>query len=270
MTSLNTESTVATWNIRPGSRRGPLIIAHRGDASAAPENTLAAFRQSLAIGADGVELDVRLTRDGKLVVFHDRLLDRTSNGHGWVADRTLAELQSLDVGAWFGPAFKGEAPPTLDEVFETLPRDYLINVEMKVDINGMRLIAHLVAEAVRRHQRWDSTLVASFNPMALHHLRQMGPRIARGYIWSKHHPYPIRSRWLSWLARPDWLNPATDTYSAGLQLQGRPVLAWDSDFGGDMERMVAAHLDAVVTTDPAALIQRKQELAEQPDSTALR
>ena len=270
MALLAAEERVTNWIIPAGSQRCPLIIAHRGDPSGAPENTLAAFRRALAIGADGIELDVRLTRDGQLVVFHDRRLNRTSNGHGPVDHYPLAELRSLDVGSWFSPAFKGESPPTLDEVFEALPRDYLINVEMKVIIKGIKLIAQRVAETIRRHQRRESTLVASFNPIALYYLRQIEPRIARGYIWSKYHPYPIRARWFSPLVRPHWFDPANDSYKPKLHhrfhQQGKRVLAWDVDFGGDLNQMAALRLDAVVTDDPSALIRRKQELAQRPEA----
>ncbi len=256
---------VTTWDIDPGSLPVPLIIAHRGDVKEAPENTIPAFHRALAAGADGIELDVRLTRDGRLVVFHDRYLDRTSDGHGPLNHRTFSEIRALDVGAWFSPAFRGETAPTLDEVFEALPHDYLLNVEMKVVIKGMRSIAHRVAETVRRHRRWDSTLVASFNPVALYHLRRMEPRIARGYIWSKKHPYPIRSRWLSPLVQAHWYDTADETYSLQaqrrFQRRGGRVLAWDVDFGRDLEKMAAVHLDAVVTDDLANMVGRKRDLA---------
>ena len=199
------------------------------------------------------------------MVFHDRYLDRTSNGRGPLNHRTFAEIRALDVGSWFSPAFEGETAPTLDEVFETLPRDYLLNVEMKVVIKGMRLIAHRVAETVRRHRRWGSTLVASFNPVALYHVRRLEPRIARGYIWSKTHPYPIRQRWFNPLVQAHWYDPANDTCNLkalrNLQRRGSRVLAWDLDFGGDLEMMASVHLDAVVTDDLAEMVGRKRELA---------
>ena len=219
----------------------------------------------MSAGADGLELDVRLTSDRQLVVFHDHRLDRTSNGTGRVNTATFHHVRSLDVGSWFGPAFKGQIAPTLDEVFESLPPDFLINVEMKVIINGMKLIAHLVAETVRRHQRWDSTLVASFNPVALYHLRIVEPRISRGYIWSKRHPYPIRARWFSPLVQAQWYDPANDTYSPKLHRKfrrlGQRVLAWDSDFNCDMRTMAEARLEAVVTDRLAQTVQQKRELA---------
>ena len=88
-----------------------------------------AFLLAYQSEADGVELDVRLIRDGHLIVYHDYYLGRTSQGRGPVHHYTLEEMRSLDVGSWFGPAFRGLRPPTLEEVFEALPRDYLINVE---------------------------------------------------------------------------------------------------------------------------------------------
>ena len=262
---VNISNRVTTWNIIPGSQRLPLIIAHRGDLSTAPENTLTAFQRAWDAGADGVELDVHVTRDGQLVVFHDRTLERTSNGRGPIDSCTLAEIRSLDVGSWFGPTFRGETAPTLDEVLESLPHDYLINVEMKVVIRGMKLIAHLVAQTITRHARWASTLVASFNPIALYHLRRLEPRISRGYIWSKRHPYPIRARWFSPLVQAQWYDPANDTYNLKMhrkvQRQGGRMLAWDLDFGCDLEAMASVRLDAVVTNCLAQMVGQKKELA---------
>ena len=254
------------FRIAPDPQRQTLYaLRHRGHRSVAPENTLSAFQGALAAGADGIELDVRLTRDGQLVVFHDRRLDRTSNGHGLVDHYTLAHIRSLDVGSWFSHQFKGEAAPTLDQVFEALPHDYLINVEMKVIIRRMKMIAHRVAETIRRHQRWESTLVASFNPIALFHLRRIEPQIARGYIFSRDHPYPIRSRWFAPLVKAHWYDPANNTYDPALhgkfQRKGSRVLAWDLDFGRDLERMASLRLEAVVTDDLTLMVQRKQELA---------
>ena len=153
-----------SWDFPTGARRIPLIIAHRGDVTSAPENTLPAFRSAYERGADGIELDVRLTRDRQLVVFHDRTLKRTGGRRAMVSNVTLDEVRALDVGGWFAQEFHGEQAPTLDEVFELLPRDYLINVEMKAVIDNMRFIAHRVAEAVRRHGRWGQYAGCQLQP----------------------------------------------------------------------------------------------------------
>ena len=101
-------------------------------------------------------------------------------------------------------------------MFEFLPADFLINLEMKVIMKGMRLITHQVADVIRRHARWNSTLVASFNPISLWELKTIEPRITRGYIWSRRHPFPIRSRIFSSLLRADWYDPVNDSYNLSL------------------------------------------------------
>lgn len=254
-----------TWDFAPGSRSLPLIIAHRGDSANVPENTLPAFRRAWERGADGIELDVRLTADGQLVVHHDRRLGRTNGGAGLVSNAALAEIRALDAGGWFSPKFRGQTAPTLDEVFEALPADYLINVEMKAVISGMRRIAHRVAEVIRRHGRWRSTLAASFNPISLWELRRIEPRIMRGYIWSRRHPPPIRSRCFSPLVQAHWYDPAHDSCNLRLlrrmRRRGVRTLAWDVDFGRDLERMAAVGLDAVVTDDLDALLAARRQLS---------
>ena len=253
-----------SWDFPPGARTCPLIIAHRGDVANAPENTLPAFRSAYEQGADGIELDVRLTRDQRLVVFHDRGLKRIGKRRGLVTNASFDEMRDLDVGDWFGPEFRGEPAPTLDEVFELLPSNYLINVEMKAVIDGMRTIAHRVADVIRRHQRWASTLVASFNPISLWELRKIEPRIMRGYIWSRRHPPPIRSRCFSPLVQAQWYDPAKDSYNPRLmrrmRARGVRTLAWDLDFDCDLALMAEARLDAAVTDNLGVLLRQRESL----------
>ena len=122
----------STWAAPPSQ---PEIIGHRGLLREAPENTLANFAACMELGL-GFELDVRRTKDGVLVVLHDETVDRTTNGKGKVADLSLAEVQKLDAGKWFDPAFAGQRVPTLEEVF-VLIRDRkskaLVAVDLKID-----------------------------------------------------------------------------------------------------------------------------------------
>lgn len=114
----------------------PLVVAHRGLLLQAPENTLANFRACLELRL-GFECDVQRTRDGHLLCMHDDTVDRTTNGHGAIAELTLAEIQRLDAGGWFDPKFAGERPPTIGEVFglvaEHRHRDILIAVDLKAE-----------------------------------------------------------------------------------------------------------------------------------------
>ena len=96
------------------------IVAHRGSRINRPENTLAAFEEAVRVGADGIELDIHLSKDGEVVVIHDETVDRTTDGCGRISQMTVADLRELDAGAWFDVAFAGQKIPTLLEVFELL------------------------------------------------------------------------------------------------------------------------------------------------------
>ncbi|WP_225550149.1 glycerophosphodiester phosphodiesterase [Enterococcus sp. S22(2020)] len=112
------------------------IIAHRGSKGTNPENTLIAFKEAVRVGADGIELDVHLSKDKQLVVIHDETVDRTTNGSGFVADLTLAELKQLDAGLWFKPFPVEQKIPTLEEVLQLLEEEKfygLLNIEIKTD-----------------------------------------------------------------------------------------------------------------------------------------
>src|SRR5579859_5496729 len=112
-------------------RHTSLILAHRGASHDAPQNTLAAFALARKMGADGIELDTSLTRDGVPVVIHDLSLHKTTNGTGLVNSLDLKTIKTLDAGSHFGTAFANERIPTLDEVFETIGPDLVVNVELK-------------------------------------------------------------------------------------------------------------------------------------------
>jgi glycerophosphoryl diester phosphodiesterase len=146
-----------------GPHRGPFISAHRGFSSAAPENTLPALEAALAAGADVAEIDVKLTSDGHLVLMHDATLDRTTNGHGPVGAMTLAEIQELDGGSWFGPQFAGTKVPTLDEVLEWSQGRLGILLEMK---NCPERDPHFIDEVIatiERHDAADYVIPAGFD-----------------------------------------------------------------------------------------------------------
>ena len=252
---------ISSWRFTPGSLRYPLVIAHRGGSTVAPENTLEAFRSAIDAGADAIELDVRLTKDNHLAVIHDRRVDRTTSGEGIIGNLTLAEVKRLDAGSWFHPSFSSARVPTLDEVFEELPRSYPLNVELKVRNHIVRPLASRVAETIQRHDRLESTTVASFNPLALWSLRRIEPRIVRGYLWSARHPLPLRARWLSRLANPDWMGPALHTFTPELlervHGQGKAVLARDIDVGMDLESLARMGLDAVIAADPEIFVKQR-------------
>ncbi len=135
------------------------VLGHRGFSSAYPENTLLAFRKAIEAGADGIELDVWLTKDGRVIVMHDETIDRTSDMSGRQKEMTLDELRKANVGG-------GERIPTLEEVFELLPRDSIINVELK-DREAVGEVARII-----RSNNPERVLVSSFDVEALREYRK--------------------------------------------------------------------------------------------------
>jgi glycerophosphoryl diester phosphodiesterase len=159
------------------------VIAHRGFSGRAPENTLVAVREAIAIGAHMAEIDVTLSADGHIVVIHDETLDRTTNGRGLVSAFTLAELKKLDAGSWFSPRFAGEPIPTLDEVLGETHGHILLNVEIKSEAVDRGVTAK-VAAAIRARGMVDETVVSSFSPAALEQMREIAPEIRTAALYN--------------------------------------------------------------------------------------
>ncbi len=152
------------------------VWAHRGASARAPENTLAAFREAAAAGADGLELDVHLSRDGVPVVIHDDTVDRTTNGSGAVDALTFPEIRALDAGSWFGRQFAGELLPTLDEVFQLAGDRLRLNVEIKNAAAGIAVLA-----LMKRYPR-TPVLVSSFDHDLLNVLRRQDSELSLGFL----------------------------------------------------------------------------------------
>ncbi len=166
----------------PGS--GMRVIAHRGFSGRAPENTLAAIREAIAVGADMAEIDVTLSSDDAIVVIHDDTLERTTNGSGLASQFTLAELKDLDAGAWFGPRFAGERVPTLDEVLTMVDGRILLNIEIKSEA-VKRGIAARVVETVQRHEMRDQVVISSFSPAALEQIHSLAPHLTTAVLYNQ-------------------------------------------------------------------------------------
>ena len=129
------------------------LCAHRGGMATHPENTLPAFREALRLGAHMIEFDVRLTRDGALALMHDARVDRTTDGAGWFADMTLAELRGLDAGVRKDGRFAGTRIPTIEETLAMMPRNVWLNCHLKTgDADLGAAMARAVAKAGRLHQ----------------------------------------------------------------------------------------------------------------------
>jgi glycerophosphoryl diester phosphodiesterase len=165
--------------------RLPPVIGHRGAAGAAPENTLASIKKARELGATWIEFDVKLTKDGHPILFHDDCLERTTDGRGAVAATTLAEIRCLDAGSWFGAAFLGEPVPTLEQALALCAELGLgINVEIKPcarrELETAEVTVSMLLESWPRDR--PAPLVSSFAPVCLSVARDLAPELPRGYL----------------------------------------------------------------------------------------
>lgn len=236
-------------------------LGHRGAREVAPENTLAAFRAALDAGADGIECDVMLSRDRQVVVIHDATLDRTTNGHGRVADHTLTELRQLDAGSWFNPRFAGEKIPTLAETLAWVKASgAVINIEVKRLTEGPSSdgIEPAVLDVVRASGvNPDKILFSSFNPFTVMRLRQMAPDFARGLLFAPDLPLVLRRAWLAFLGRPHALHPhyrqVTPDFVRRTHARGRRIAVWTVNDEPLMHQLISLGVEVIITDRPDRL-----------------
>lgn len=244
--------------------KAPIVFAHRGASHDAPENTIAAFRLGLEQGADGIELDVRLTADGQLAIMHDETLDRTTDGAGPFSAHTLWELQQFDAGSWKDARFAGETIPTLDAVFEAFP-GALVNVELKTRAVQAEGLEEAVVACIQRHNAKDRVLVSSFNPLALARTRALEPALPLGMVFGPDLSLPLRRAWLRHLARPAALHPhhtmVTPRHMDWVRSHGLRVNAWTVDDPAEMRRLITLGVDGIFTNVPKLLREVIQGLS---------
>jgi len=220
-----------------------LVLGHRGASADAPENTLAAFVMAREQGADGIELDVRLSADGWPVIIHDDRVERTTNGTGRVAHLTVAELQALDAGA-------GQSVPTLDEVFETLGPGFLYNVEIK-DFGWRDTgIEAAVADRIEAHHLTNQTVVSSFNPLTVRRARRHLPQSTLVALIRERRG----SKFGHWLAAADGDHPyytmVDEAYMAWARQCGYRVHVWTVDDPAEARRLASLGVQAIITNKP--------------------
>ena len=168
--------------------RPPPLIGHRGAAGHAPENTLAGLRRAAALGVAWVEVDIRLTADGRLVLLHDPRLDRTTDGRGPVIRRRAADLAGLDAGSWFAPDYAGEPLPTLEQAIAELDR---LGLGVNLEIKATRTLAGRTADALVGvlargwPRRLPPPLISSYQPRALAALAAAAPVWPRAIVVSR-------------------------------------------------------------------------------------
>jgi glycerophosphoryl diester phosphodiesterase len=240
----------------------PLVVAHRGASAALPEHTLESYLRALDDGADGLECDVRLTRDGHLVCVHDRRLNRTSNGRGPVGDHTLAELNRLDFGSWHGT---GPAPVlTLDRLLRAVReagRPVRLLVETKHPVRHGAHVERRLVGLLHRHRlaapAADDPVrvtVMSFSALAVRRVRRLAPALPTVLLLELLPPglrlgrLPFGAR----IAGPSvGLVRARPGLVTTLRAAGNQVYVWTVNEPADLDLVIRQEVDAIITDRPA-------------------
>lgn len=237
----------------------PLIFAHRGASAHAPENTLAAFELALEHGADGVELDAKLSADGHVVVIHDATVDRTTDGHGRVAQMPLAALRELDAGARFSEAFRGQRLPLLEEVFEAVGKRAFINVELTNYTTPRDDLVEKVCALIERHGLQKRLLLSSFFAANLNRAARLLPEAPRALL--------ALSGWMGWWARSfgfafgeyqalhPYLRDVTRQQIGRVHRLHRRIHVWTVNDAGEMCRLLEWGVDGLFSDDPRLAVE---------------
>jgi glycerophosphoryl diester phosphodiesterase len=242
------------------------VYAHRGGAALRPENTIAAFDNGLAVGADGLELDVRLTRDGAVVVHHDDTLERTTSGRGRLGACTTDELSSVDAGYWFKPTDAGHdfpyrgigvCVPLLRDVLARYPAIPLI-IELKQNLPEL---AHRTIAQLREAGALDRAALGSFSWRVLRVARAYEPGVATGASREETRLALYRS-WVGWPLKneayrefqvPEKSGPTrivSRRFIRHAHRAGLPVKVWTVNDAEDMQRLIDWGVDALITDRP--------------------
>ena len=242
--------------------RVPWIIAHRGASGHAPENTLAAFKRAVELGAGFIETDLHLTRDARFVAIHDSTLERTTNGHGSVQDHTLAELRKVDAGLWYDRTYTGERIPTLEEILDfSREHDVVFYLELKYGAAwGMN--STLVA-ALRSAESAARTIVISFDPSALAAIRRIDPSIMIGLLVEEANPDSVKTA-LDVGARQ--LCPRSSVVTSELVKQAHHadlhLATWTVNLPEQMRSVTDLGVDGIMTDFPDRLRAVTEDLRE--------
>src|SRR6185369_4125052 len=244
----------------------PVIFAHRGASASAPENTLAAFELALAQNADAIELDVKLSADGQVIVIHDPMVDRTTGSHGRVKDLPLQELRALDAGSSFSEKFKGEKIPTLEEVFEAVGKRTFINVELTNYNTPRDHLVEAVCMLIKKHHMQKRVIFSSFFPSNLSKARSYLPDVPRGLLaldgvlgaWARSFGFVFGK----YQALHPYLTDMTQQEVSRVHRVNRRIHVWTVNKEEDIRRFFGWGVDGIFTDDPQLALRVRTECSK--------
>lgn len=235
-------------NFRLALFQNPTVMAHRGLSADAPENTLYAFSDAISVGADFIELDVQQTRDGVLVVMHDSNLKRTTGVNKDIWDVDYADIQNLDAGSWFDPAYANARIPTLEETLQFVDKRAKLNIEIKPTKHGSDTLEQDVAELITQYQYTDACYVTSFSYGSLKKIKEANPEIRTGYLMSVAYGQFYSLKYADAFS----LNKVfvTSQVVNAAHQQGKQIFAWTVNGMSEVRSLCNLHVDSIITDDP--------------------
>jgi glycerophosphoryl diester phosphodiesterase len=249
-------------------RKRPLVFAHRGCSSLAPENTFAAFKKARDTGAPGIELDIHVCAPeglsaGKLVVAHDDTFKRTAGDERAIADLTYDEIKRIDVGSFFDSSFRGEHPPLIEEILEEFCPPLYVDIELKSSKTREDPLPELLADLLQKmgDRILRAVTVSSFNPFAIGTFKRLCPRTPTAVIYcaDKEVPLILRHGFGRILSHCDYLKPRHTQVSAFNRfrftaLEGRPLVPWTIDDTALAEKMLKKGCEGIITNRPQDML----------------
>jgi len=238
------------------------IIGHRGAAGTYPENTMVSFMACEKLGADGIELDVHLTKDGEIVVIHDETINRTTNGKGFVKDYTLAEIKQFDASYKFKGQFSNCVIPTLREVFEWAKGNtFSINVELKNDKIEYHGLEERVINLIRSFEMENRIVLSSFNHKSMLKFYLMAPDIETAVLYNKRkkEPWKIAEEYRAKAIHPNYRIITDEQIKQTLDknIAVRPYTVNDPSV---MKRLIKDNCTAIITDYPEVAFQVRESL----------
>ncbi|MFC6333890.1 glycerophosphodiester phosphodiesterase [Paenibacillus septentrionalis] len=231
--------------------------AHRGASGYCPENTMAAFRYAIELGATGIETDVQMTADGELVLIHDENLKRTTGIDKLVKDVTLAELKALDAGSWYSTDFAGEQVPTLDELMELVKAHHImLNIEIKSGIVLYPNIERSVVDKIKAYGLEKQCIISNFNHYSLAGCHAIDPQIRTGILYMEglYRPWDYAQTLgatalhaAKYAVTPEWVKEA--------ESKGVIYNVWTVNETHEMKALIQAGVAGIITDYPDRLHQ---------------
>jgi glycerophosphoryl diester phosphodiesterase len=251
-------------------------IAHRGASAYFPENTIPSFEGAIEMGADMVELDAQLSRDGEVVVFHDEKLSRCTNSKGKISDYTLIELKKLDVGSWFDKKYQGAKMPTLEEALKLCRDKIAVNIEIKTEAVKEKIrdgIEEKCLKIVGQNSMREHIVFSSFDPRAIRHFKEIDRTVAAAVLFEKeYYGSKLPSEIIELLGAEVFncsKNELSKKWLTDIKENNIPVNIYTVNDKRNMRRFLKMGVNGIFTNKPDVLKMLLTDIKQSPEQKTL-